>query len=116
LDKAGKKFIQEVTGTFLFYARAVDATLLTALSSLAAKQANPTKRTMEKTLQFLDYAASQDDAVVIYRKSDMILAVHSDASYLREPKARSRAGGHFFLSENDKDPKTTVHCMLSPKL
>ena len=28
----------------------------------------------------------------------MILAVHSDASYLSEPKARSRAGGHFFLS------------------
>ena len=30
----------------------------------------------------------------------MILAVHSDASYLSEPKARSRAGGHFFLSTN----------------
>jgi hypothetical protein len=105
LDKAGKKFIQEVTGTFLFYARAVDATMLTALSSLAAEQANPTKRTMEKTLQFLDYAVSQDDAVVTYRKSDMILAVHSDASYLSEPKAKSCAGGHFFLSENDKDPK-----------
>jgi hypothetical protein len=89
----------------LFYARAVDPTMLTALSSLAAEQANPTKRTMEKTLQFLDYAASQEDAVITYRKSDMILAVHSDASYLSEPKARSRAGGHFFMSENDKDPK-----------
>ena len=28
----------------------------------------------------------------------MKLAAHSDASYLSEPKARSRAGGHFFLS------------------
>ena len=27
----------------------------------------------------------------------MILQVHSDASYLSEPKARSRAAGHFFL-------------------
>jgi hypothetical protein len=34
----------------------------------------------------------------------MILAVHSDASYLSEPKARSRAGGHFFLSTNAKIP------------
>ena len=34
----------------------------------------------------------------------MILALHSDASYLSEPKARSRAGGHFFLSENEEDP------------
>ena len=34
----------------------------------------------------------------------MILAVHSDASYLSEPKARSRAGGHFYLTNaNDED-------------
>jgi hypothetical protein len=42
LDKAGKKFIQEVTGVFLYLARAVDLTMLTALSSLAAKQAAST--------------------------------------------------------------------------
>eukprot|EP00804_Cyclotella_cryptica_P014503 CCRYP_004803-RB/>CCRYP_004803-RB protein AED:0.47 eAED:0.47 QI:0/0/0/1/0/0/2/0/177 len=30
----------------------------------------------------------------------MILAVHSDAGYLNENEARSRAGGHHFLSEN----------------
>ena len=34
----------------------------------------------------------------------MIIAVHSDASYLSETNARSRAGGHFFLSENDEFP------------
>ena len=34
----------------------------------------------------------------------MVLAVHSDASYLSEPKARSRAGGHFFLSTNSIIP------------
>ena len=31
----------------------------------------------------------------------MRLADHSDASYLGEPKARSRAGGHFFLSKRE---------------
>ena len=30
----------------------------------------------------------------------MVLACHSDASYLSEPGARSRAGGNFFLSSN----------------
>jgi hypothetical protein len=30
----------------------------------------------------------------------MVLAIHSDASYLNEEEARSRAGGHHFLSEN----------------
>jgi hypothetical protein len=39
-----------------------------------------------------------EDAVITYNASDMKLAAHSNASYLSEPKARSRAGGHFFLS------------------
>ncbi len=30
--------------------------------------------------------------------------VHSNASYLSKPKARSRAEGHFFLSSNKADP------------
>jgi len=34
-SKANKKFVQEVTGTFLYYARAVDLTILTALGSIA---------------------------------------------------------------------------------
>ena len=34
----------------------------------------------------------------------MVLAVHSDAGYLNEKLARSRAGGHFFLSSNSTYP------------
>ena len=34
----------------------------------------------------------------------MILAVHSDAGYLNESKACSRAGGHFFLSSDVQHP------------
>eukprot|EP00804_Cyclotella_cryptica_P005170 CCRYP_014218-RA/>CCRYP_014218-RA protein AED:0.46 eAED:0.46 QI:0/-1/0/1/-1/1/1/0/194 len=34
----------------------------------------------------------------------MVLAAHSDASYLSEMNARSHAGGHFFLSENKHYP------------
>jgi len=48
--------------------------------------------------------ATQDDAVLTYQASDMILAVHSDAGYLNEPKARSRAGGIFFLTSGDNFP------------
>ena len=35
----------------------------------------------------------------------MKLVVHSDASYLSEPKARSRSGGHFFLSNEATIPQ-----------
>ena len=34
----------------------------------------------------------------------MVLAIHSDASYLSVSKARSRAGGHFFMSRDHEDP------------
>ncbi len=47
LNKAGKKFIQEVCGVLLYLAQAVDGGLLPALSSLASQQANPTEKMME---------------------------------------------------------------------
>ena len=105
LDKKGKKFIQQVCGKFLFLGRAVDSTLLCPISAIASQSANPTEDTMRQTHQLLDYIATQEDAVLTYNASDMIRAAHSDASYLSEPKARSRAGGHFFLSSDSTIPQ-----------
>ena len=51
---------------------------------------------MKQTTQLLDYLASQEEVAITYNASDMILAAHSDASYLSEPKAHSQACGHFF--------------------
>ena len=104
LDKHGKKFIQQVCGKFLFLGRAVDSTLLCPISAIASQAAKPTEDTMEQTLQLLDYIATQEEAVLTNSASDMKLAVHSDASYLSEPQARSRAGGHFFLSNEATIP------------
>jgi hypothetical protein len=41
----------------------------------------------------------------------MVLVVHSNASYLNEEEARSRAGGHHFPSENIPLPpnKGAIH-------
>ena len=104
LGKEMTKFCQEVTGVFLYYARAVDSTMLVALSAIAAEQESPTEMTLTKVKQFLDYAATHPEAVVTYKASDMVLAIHSDTSYLSEPKARSRAGGHYFMSKNESNP------------
>ena len=100
----GKTFIQQVLGVILYYGRAVDATVLVALSSIASAQASPTELTMSLIKWLLDYVATHPDAILTYEKSDMILAVHSDASYLSEPQARSRAGGHFFLTSDTELP------------
>jgi hypothetical protein len=47
------------------------------------------------------------DAEIRYRASDMILNVHSDASYLSAPKA-SRAGGYFFLGSIPRDAEPII--------
>jgi hypothetical protein len=79
LSSHQKTFVQDVIGVFLYYARAVNCTMLTALWSLATQQANPTKNTLAQINQFLDYALSHPDAGITYRASDMVLAAHSDA-------------------------------------
>ena len=94
VDNKKKKQIQKVTGKFLWYARGVDGTILTPLSAIAAKQSKPTVNTMKRSQQIMDYLATQEPAVLTYRKSDMVLAVHSNASYLNEEETQSRAGGH----------------------
>ena len=104
IDAKGQKFIQRVNGKYLYLGRAVDGTLLVPLSSLASQQAKPTEVTMTRARQFLDYVASQEDAILTFSASEMVLAGHSDASYLSEPNARSRAGGHLFLSNHAQHP------------
>jgi hypothetical protein len=59
---------------------------------------------LELVKWLLNYAVIQLDAILTYEKSDMILAINSDASYLSKAKARSRVGGHFFCSSDTKDP------------
>ncbi len=58
------KYVQKVAGTLLYYARAADSTILPALSAIATKQANPTKKTRATIKQLLDYCAKQVEAVL----------------------------------------------------
>ena len=57
------------------------------------------------TNQLLDYIATQEDTVLTYNRSEIIMAVHSNATaYLCKPKAKSQVGGHCFMSNNTKIP------------
>jgi hypothetical protein len=65
LPKEDKKIIQEVIGTFPYYARCVSSTMLVVLGSLATQQANPSKNTMDHdqghTISHLRRYSSQRD-------------------------------------------------------
>jgi hypothetical protein len=54
--------------------------------------------------------ASQEEAVLTYKSSNMVLAIHSNASYLSEPKASSQTGGHMFMA--GKDDISTNNCAV----
>jgi hypothetical protein len=57
LDKKGIKRVQQIVGSILYYARAVDMTVLMALSSIAMDQTKATERTMSRCTHLLDYLA-----------------------------------------------------------
>ena len=112
LPPADVTHLQQIIGTFLYYARAVDNTMLVALNALAS--APTTQATAQAITHLLNYAATHPDAVLCYSASDMTLHVHSDASYLSEPKACSRADGFFFLSCQPHDP--TIPDVTAPPI
>ena len=89
--------MQQIVGSILYYARAVDMTVLMALSAIAVEQTKAMAKTMGRCIQLLDYLVSNLEAKVRYYTSDMIMNTHSDVSYLSEAKACSRACGHYFM-------------------
>ena len=92
LGKDKVKFIQRIVGKFTFIARACHGIIQPALSALATEQAAPSENTMKKTKQILDYVASQEDPVLTFLASDMVLAGHSNASYLSKKMHKAAQG------------------------
>ena len=99
------KEIQRVVGSILYYARAVDITVLMALSSIAIEQTKGTTSTMGKAKQLLDYLTTHPDATIRYRASDMVkMYTHTLRTYRNlTPKAALAA-----ISSWDGPPKTEI--------
>jgi hypothetical protein len=74
--------MQEITGTLLLYAHAIDFKMLVALGTIASNQSKGTHATAQALTQLFNYAAAHPDATFRYAASDMYLHIHSNASYL----------------------------------
>jgi hypothetical protein len=59
---------------------------------------------MELCKKFLDFMATQQEAILTYRARKMVLVIHSNVLYLSKPKARCRAGGHMFMAGIEEIP------------
>ena len=99
--------VQQIIGTLLYYTITVEPTMLVATSDIASQQSKATQTTRDATVWLLNYAASHPNSTIQYSASDMVLHLHSDASYLSEPGACSRVGGNYFLGNQSTDPTKT---------
>ena len=92
--------MQTVVGMFLYYARALDNTMLVGLNDIGTQQAEPTTNVMNKVQQLLDYAHTYSQVYIRFYASDMQLHVDTDAAFLVIPKSHSRIVGYFRLLNN----------------
>jgi hypothetical protein len=94
--------LQVIVGTLLYYARAVDPAILTAVHELRSVQAKPTLQDVKKVERLLQYISTHQNSSIRFYGSTMQLQVQSDASYLCRPGARSVLGGVHFLGFPDR--------------
>jgi hypothetical protein len=63
-DAKATKTKQEVFGTLLYYARAIDCTMLAAIGTIATEQASATKATIRAITELLNYCLTHPNAVI----------------------------------------------------
>jgi hypothetical protein len=61
--------------------------------------------TADKVIKLLNYCNTHPETKICYHASDMILHLHSDASYLSENESKSRAGILCYMENTSKNDK-----------
>jgi hypothetical protein len=77
---SGFQFLQQVVRTLLYYARAVDNTMLVAIGYISSDQTKGTQGTLDKVTHLLNYCDTQPETVIRYHASNMDLHIQSNAS------------------------------------
>ena len=78
LPPEGIHRVQSIVGSILYYARALDSTMLPSLNDIGSKQAAATTGTNKPCTVLLDYAATYPNAKIRFYASDLNLQADSD--------------------------------------
>jgi hypothetical protein len=116
LDAAGIKRVETIIGYSLYYARAIDATFLTASNYYSSAQSNPTQSVLDGAERLLAYAKGHPTATLELHACDMQHHCQTDASLNSRLNGTSVAGDfHFFGNRNDPDTLNgPVDCQSAP--
>ena len=63
------KTVQQVVDTFIYYARAVDPTMLLVLKSITTEQSNSTEANAKSVTHLLNYASTHSEDITIIQAS-----------------------------------------------
>lgn len=88
----GKGVIKEtkqIVGALLSFVHMVDTPIFMTLSDPTSAQAKTTHETKKAMRKLLDYCGTYLNGAFFFQSSDMVMQIHSYASYLLAHKARS---------------------------
>ena len=94
----------------------LDCTMLEVVNNMSIRQALATWKSRILANQLLDYACTYTIAILSFRKSYVMLKIHSDVSHLSAPKVRRKDGGISSLeitSQHHKLGKTVDQCTMN---
>jgi hypothetical protein len=94
--------LQQLTGTLLYYARAVDPTLIMPINFLASEQSNATEVTADKVIKLLNHCNTHPETKIRYHASDMTA---TDLIF-QKMKPKADQGGSFTWAATTNRQKT----------
>ncbi len=103
LNDNDKKYIQQVVGSFYIMNACYWHGHLNGIEQHCNTTIQTNRKTMERIRRLLDYMYSNTNTIRRLWVLDMILNVHSDASYLSATRGQSCTGSYFFLGSLPKD-------------
>ena len=71
--------------------------MLVALRSIDYNQNNSNEKTAQAIKKLLYYCTTNPDATLCYERSDMVLRVHIDVSYMLKSQSLRKGGSNSFL-------------------
>jgi hypothetical protein len=83
--------------------------MMHGLNDLATQTTTGTQITAAAMEHFLNYCATNPNAALLCRASNMVLMNDSDTAYLVVPGAKSRAGGHTCFGNQPDNPKQIIN-------
>jgi hypothetical protein len=90
------KKLQQLTGTLLYYARAVDPHFIMPINVLASEQSRATSDTADKVIKLLNYCNTHPETKIRYHASDMILYIYTVMRLIfQKEKPRAEQGDSF---------------------